>query len=369
MQNFPARLPLQRDVAARVTPLAPLALLALSASVVPPAIAAAPSAVRPASTAAAATAPAPAAPAMPAVPAAPPAPVDAPDAADVQARLDAARQRLEQSAQEVADLSLKLGGTERLRMLIDTAPPERPRPMLGLQIDPASRHGGATVAAVSPGGPAAQAGVRAGDVIVALGSRDLSQEDEAGRALVQALRDVPAGKPLALRVLRAGKTQELSVTPRLLPLPPRPPTAPGRPGEPALPALAGRGAEGIAMLQAGAEPMLMKLQALLGGVGGMELANLSPQLGRYFGAEQGVLVVHAPADAAWKLEDGDVITSIDGRVPNSGAHATRILASYQPGEKVALQVLRLRKPMHLDIVMPASHGEPASRHLRIQRDD
>ena len=82
----------------------------------------------------------------------------------------------------------------------------------------------------------------------------------------------------------------------------------------------------------------------------MELATLTPQLGRYFGTDKGVLVVRAPKD--FKLEDGDVILSIDGREPSSGSHATRILSSYQPGEKIAIKVMRQQKAVNLETTLP-----------------
>jgi hypothetical protein len=84
----------------------------------------------------------------------------------------------------------------------------------------------------------------------------------------------------------------------------------------------------------------------------MELASISPKLGAYFGANEGVLVVKAPDDAAFKLEDGDVIQTIDGRKPADGAHAMRILRSYKSGEKLNLQVLRQRKAVTLAVTMP-----------------
>jgi S1-C subfamily serine protease len=92
----------------------------------------------------------------------------------------------------------------------------------------------------------------------------------------------------------------------------------------------------------------------------MELVTLTPRLGSYFGSEQGVLVVRAPADGALKLEDGDVILAIDGRQPTSGSHATRILRSYQPGEKVILRVLRQHKTLELESTLPQRSG----RHER-----
>jgi hypothetical protein len=104
---------------------------------------------------------------------------------------------------------------------------------------------------------------------------------------------------------------------------------------------------------AGAMPMVRQFRAFVpGGFGGMELASLTPKLGAYFGTNEGVLVVQAPGDAAFKLEDGDVIQSIDGRKPDDGAHAMRILRSYRSGEKVSLNVLRQRKPVTLAVTMP-----------------
>jgi S1-C subfamily serine protease len=84
----------------------------------------------------------------------------------------------------------------------------------------------------------------------------------------------------------------------------------------------------------------------------MELASITPKLGAYFGVNDGVLVVQAPDNAAFKLEDGDVIQAIDGRKPEDGAHALRILRSYKSGEKLTLSVLRQRKPLSLAVVMP-----------------
>jgi S1-C subfamily serine protease len=104
---------------------------------------------------------------------------------------------------------------------------------------------------------------------------------------------------------------------------------------------------------AGAMPRIREFRAFWpGSFGGMELASITPKLGAYFGVNEGVLVVQAPKDAAFKLEDGDVIQSIDGRKPGDGAHALRILRSYKTGEKLNLTVLRQRKPMTLAVTMP-----------------
>ena len=71
-----------------------------------------------------------------------------------------------------------------------------------------------------------------------------------------------------------------------------------------------------------------------------------------FGTDKGVLVVRAPKSGALQLLEGDVIQSIGGREPRSGAHATRILASYQPGESVSIKVLRKRSTVDLGAKLP-----------------
>jgi hypothetical protein len=101
--------------------------------------------------------------------------------------------------------------------------------------------------------------------------------------------------------------------------------------------------------------------ALLGrpGMLGLELANLTPKLGQYFGVDKGVLVLKAPEANKLRIEEGDVILAIDGREPRSAAHAAGILRSYQQGEKVKLRVQRQRKPLTLD-------GEIAFQHRDFQ---
>jgi hypothetical protein len=85
---------------------------------------------------------------------------------------------------------------------------------------------------------------------------------------------------------------------------------------------------------------------------GLEVTTLTPQLGHYFGTEKGVLVVRAPKNDAFKLQDGDVILSIDGREPTSGSHITRILSSYSPGESLTLKIMRDRKTQDMVVTRP-----------------
>jgi predicted metalloprotease with PDZ domain len=257
-------------------------------------------------------------PAPPAPPSAAP-PPPPPGNADLDAQLEAARHRLEQAAQDVARLSAEASGKLAERVV----PYFEPHAIIGVQLERAGGASGARVREVSPGGPAAEAGIRPGDVIVALNGTEL-RDEEPTRQVLRIMRGVKPDTKVSVRVMRDGKAREYLLTAR---------EGPGLFDLPDLPEL--RGA-------------FMFHRPLMD----MELATLTPRLGSYFGSDKGVLVVRAPADGALKLEDGDVILAIDGREPTSGSHATRILGSYQPGEKITLRIIRQHKTLQLQTTLP-----------------
>ena len=88
----------------------------------------------------------------------------------------------------------------------------------------------------------------------------------------------------------------------------------------------------------------------------LELAPLNPDLGQYFGATDGVLVISAPADSALGLKGGDVVLAVDGRKPAGPSHLLRILRSYETGESFKLDILR----SHKRETLTARLGEPDS---------
>jgi serine protease Do len=253
---------------------------------------------------------------------------------DVEAQLKAARQKLEQAAHEVAELSTRLGKplVDRL-MLMGEGPGHA---VIGVQLDPKDSTDGAHVHDVSPGGPAAEAGIRSGDVIVSVNGTDVKVGHPAAE-VARLMRDVEPNAKVKIHVMRDGKPADFEVT--------------ARPVEnawamPGMPPHAGMPFDGFPPGFPG---------GMHGSVAGMELATLTPQLGAYFGTDKGVLVLRAPRNAAFNLQDGDVILTIDGREPTSGSHATRILASYQAGEKVKLQVMRQRKRITVEAIVPERH--------------
>jgi S1-C subfamily serine protease len=109
--------------------------------------------------------------------------------------------------------------------------------------------------------------------------------------------------------------------------------------------------------------------AISGGLGGMELTAITPQLARYFGTDKGLLVVRAPKNDVYKLQDGDVILNIDGRVPSSGSQVTRILRSYSAGETLTMHILRERKAVDLQITLPDESRTRRTRAARIVMDN
>jgi C-terminal processing protease CtpA/Prc len=259
--------------------------------------------------------------------------------AELEAQLEAAREKLEEAAREVAELSSQLTGPVMEDFLITHSAMGK-RAMLGIAMgESADPKSGVRVESVTPGGPASDAGLKGGDVIVAIDGKNLrNAEKTSGAALVAHLKTLKPGDKVKVEYLRDGKSRTAEITTEAMgpahftamapfgPMGPVPPV----PGVPFTMAFRGPGA-----------PFL-----------DMELVTLTPKLGRYFGTDKGVLVVRAPRSADFKLEEGDVIVDIDGRAPQNGAHALRILRSYQPGEKVTLNVLRDRKAVKLAASMP-----------------
>ncbi len=270
------------------------------------------------------------------------------DEASVEKRLADAQRRLEDAAREVAELSGEAAGPAGFHEFRYFLPNPR-RAMLGVNLGGAAPNGGGVrVEGVSPGGPAAEAGVKAGDVIVAIEAKPVT----TGRELVRVMEDVEPGEKVELGLKRDGKPLALAVVARPLDQLFLEPVG-ARPGLrvlPAMPQLAGLPFDGEG-------------HWLLDSWGDAEFVTLTPDLGRYFGAEKGVLVAHAPKDAALGLKDGDVIVSIGGREPQNGRHAMRILRSYQPGEAVEFRILRDRRTQTISAKIPERTGQDVLRRV------
>jgi membrane-associated protease RseP (regulator of RpoE activity) len=309
------------------------------------------------------------------------------------------------------------------------------RAVIGVLLGEANERG-ITLAGVSPGGPAEEAGLKKGDILTSIRETDLTDmtEDEARTALLQTMTDVKPGEEIRIAYIRDGKDESLMVKaeqrePRswqsLIRLPEPPPPAPGAPGAPGAPAAPGAPdsatvhawtpgpdsarivvdhikvpngnakivviddealAERIAEIEHRVESFqymftdedgtrivfdedfdtdneelsVMGKSALnqanmwfgLSHTAGLELASLNPQLGEYFKAERGVLVLEVKDSNSYGLESGDVILSVAGTEVNSPAEMIRALRDIEPDAEFDMQIKRDRRDKTLKAVLP-----------------
>ncbi len=303
---------------------------------------------------------------------------------DAEKKLAAAQQRLDAAAREVAELSGQLGRRFNMRLGIEPGEGPPPRALLGVAIGPGADKDGAHVMDVSPGGPAAEAGIKVGDIITGIADLDLTKDSNPGRALVEKMRQLEPDQKVKVAVLRDGKKLGFDVAPRPAPQgnanrladmfgggrgpgnmgPPREPRldalrqGPGQPGRPGPDGPQGGPQGGPQVRLQGGPNVRERIIELRRGdesdmrFGGAEFASLSERLGSYFGVKSGVLVVRAGVNSPFKLQDGDVILAIDGREATNAQQAGRILRSYQPGEKLTLRVQRDRKVQNIEGTAP-----------------
>lgn len=89
---------------------------------------------------------------------------------------------------------------------------------------------------------------------------------------------------------------------------------------------------------------------------GAMVMSLTPELRAYFGAatDRGVLVAHVdpgtPAAEAG-ITPGDVIVEVHGRTIDAATDVLSAIADVTKGQKVAIQLVRDRKPMSLDVTL------------------
>jgi S1-C subfamily serine protease len=223
------------------------------------------------------------------------------------------------------------------------------RARLGLKVNLRARETdsiGAYVDAVTPNGPAARAGIRAGDVITKVDgnsvltgeavSRD-DRESLPGLRLIELAAALEPSDTIPVEYSRRGERKTISVV-----------TA----EEPDL--LVRGGPNGRAFAFRYSPEGRVSVQSdgdVLGGapffygspLADLELAPLNPDLGQYFGTSSGVLVISIPKDSELGFKGGDVVLAVDGRRPESPSHLIRILRSYGDSEGYKAEVLRNRK--------------------------
>ncbi len=258
-----------------------------------------------------------------------------------------AEERLAEAAARVAELS-----TERLGQLSEArryAFEFSNKPRLGVNIEPmgdGTPVEGVAILSVTPGSAADDAGLRAGDIITAVNGETFSAASAglAAEKLLDFMNGVEEGDVLDVEYMRDDNMGSVEVEPRIMTLDARVLGPDGNFVFPAMPE--------IHVAPNGSRSFSFQFGGWRGGWGDMEVVELTEGLGRYFGTDEGLLIIRAPESNAFQLQDGDVITSIDGREPSSVNHCMRILGSYAPGERLVLNIMRDRREMEIEIEMP-----------------
>jgi C-terminal processing protease CtpA/Prc len=291
---------------------------------------------------------------------------------DVRERRRELEERLRELRQEIEEIQDELrprrfsvgfrGPMEPFRVL--TFPRNRAR--LGVVVrtaaDDETDHSGALIQSVTPDGPADEAGLEAGDMITQFDGESLvgryppaaPDESEPARKLVDLVGELEIGDTVAIEYRRDDQTRNTTAVLRKI-----------------------DENEFVFWGDAPEVPVLPRVNVFADGGrrsavisvlsdtwSEIELVSLNEGLGRYFGTEEGLLVVRAPEEFL-DLEAGDVILSIDSREPRSPSRALRILRSYEPGEEVSMEIMRDLSRITISATVP----EPEGWFDRRWRDD
>lgn len=198
------------------------------------------------------------------------------------------------------------------------------RGRIGVQIQPLTQElaqsfglkstDGALVSMVEPNGPAAKAGLQAGDVILKFNNQRVNNSNE----LPLIVANVRPGSKVPLSLWRKGKELNVSVTVSEMPIE-KAATEP-------------------------VEPQVAKIQRI-----GLSVSDLDQDHKAELGLRGGVLVESAEGEAAKAgIEEGDIILAINATdTPNVGSF-NKTLAKTPPGT-VALLILRDNNTLYIPI--------------------
>lgn len=305
-----------------------------------------------------------------AAPTAAPRAVAAPNAAQLDAKRAEMRQleaEMARLGERMGDLAREMGDGQRRIMLSRVG---GGRPGLGVVLGP-EEDGPLKLAAVTPGGPADEAGLRSGDILRSIDGRNLT-DGESAMAIGEALRGKQSGQKVRVGYLRDGRSGASDVTLAAIgrtatfnwvgddvaPMEggsddPRHRRMGGRDRERNIQIIREHGApDRIHIMTDEGEGLRMSRAFRFRG---LSLSSIDADLGRYFGTEKGALLIASSASLPG-LKSGDVIVAVDGQEVSSPRDVMGVLGRKDAGEKMALRLLRNRAVQTVEITVP--EGRP-----------
>ena len=317
-----------------------------------------------------------------------------PAAAQTDAKQDAATRKelaeaqaeLQRAAKRLAELTGEIKLDENRIVLPRTIVQDMARPVIGVVLAP-DQTAGVRIRGVTPNSAAANAGLKAGDRLVSVGGSEILGDtpqlrvDNARRLLGKLEED----KPVKIGYARDGRTTTISVTPKtsqnvfVFNGDDAPAEFSGLVDIKTLP-------DGSLSIEADQVAIGKRLEALDRTMpnierivrnvvvpgsdckgkdcdkriaplaeafrwSGLNLATVDPQLGRYFGADTGVLVVSS-SDELQGLQAGDVIQKIDGKPVTTPREAMAALRAKPADSNIDVEFLRDRKSQRTSIKAP-----------------
>ena len=333
--------------------------------------------------------------------------------AKMHEELTHARRQLQETSREIALVNRELARARADRHTASYVIRTSERPVIGVILGDANETG-VEVLGVSPDGPSERAGIKQGDVIIAVGGRainDIEEIDDARDGLRIAMRDVEADEPLIISVERGDKILDMTVVPEIreplswqsvtrFPTAPRAPhvtTSVRSPHSPSSPESVitierivvpdidtvemtakidqmrteiekRRALRELSMVAPADDEWEIELHEMseLGHFAledanvwfgwpmatGLQLAEIDAGLGEYFKTDRGVLVLKARTDNDLQLKSGDVILQVGETEVNSPAEFMRALRGFESGDELVMNIKRNRKNRTLKATMP-----------------
>ena len=207
------------------------------------------------------------------------------------------------------------------------------RAVVGISVDtdlPSNEDQGYPITLITPGSPADRAGLRTGDCVTRVNGQPLTSP--AVQLWLLQSRLTP-DDTVAIEYRRGDVRRTVHLVPMVVN---------DRPLNGALRSL--RMAEAAPLPDEwGGSVYAYRLANPRSALMNIELAPLNPDLGRYFGSDEGVLVISIPRESSLNLRGGDVVLSIDGRRPDGPSNLIRILRTYAPDDTIRFEILRAHK--------------------------